>query len=263
MPGGNDNKLHLIINGKSLIFSLGYDNTPGNIKNETEFYFSYKPLTQETLSGRADIIGRIFLSGYFGAETNISILSESGNTDDSVFFGYMPNTLEVEKVEDFKIPTPYTNIATKVDGVAKHSVDIKKEVVDGVTFGAVMSFNDFGSWHNFLQINKEGGDYITFHRVGGDASKMEIAIGGEQKIPLQKIKLPIVNRGVYVQMSINFKSKTITVQMDDVIETIDINKYNISSYDNFMFGDSRCTKYTNFITNMWYWLGDTVDIKNQ
>lgn len=108
--------------------------------------------------------------------------------------------------------------------------------------------------------NGESKPYIGF--IGTDNGKtLAIDINGNHTDT--KIPLPLPNKGFYAFMSINLKSDTITVQIDD--KKYSMNGIGISADSKFTdiyYGDGYHKSPTNFITNMWYWIGDTVDIKN-
>ena len=271
----SDDMLNIIINGKELVINFDHRGIIEIIKNETEFYINTSVVkeTNEWVkggrlegqrnfgsnSGFLSSLARITLKGYFTPETNISILGKVNGSFNDEAYGYIQNSLEVEKVEDFKIPTPYTNIATKVDGVANHTVDIKKEVTDGITFGGIFSFSPLNDGGVILDVsNGKSKPYISFFRNG---KTLSISINGNYTNT--NIPFPLPNKGFYAFMSINLKSDTITVQIDD--KKYSMNGIGISADSKFTdisYGDYFRNSPTNFITNMWYWIGDTVDIKN-
>ena len=277
-------RIKISINGDIIELSLAIEDetdssyssrsTAKIIKNNSQFYVDFEQVLvdSEVLNSQHGYyphsrIAKVTLRGYFYQPLNISIL---GNTDEDFSneaFGYIQKSLNLVDLKPFKIPAPYTNVATKVDGLTHQPLDIKKNkpFTDGITFGAVMSYKAYVSWNNFLSItNDDDSHSFIFHRKGGyDIPDITI---NNNNFDIPDLTIPGSNKPFYVQMSINFKSNLITLTIDDKSKTIEIPNVRFKKDElcHIVFGDnSHSDTSLNFISDMWYWIGDTSDIEDK
>ena len=273
---GEKDRIQIMINGEPVEIEVNtmsentYDsNTAKVISNESEFFvkvkkieFEANTLNEQHPKYRYHKLARVFVSGFFYKPVNISILGKTDSDFDNEAFGYIQKSLEVENVKPFTIPAPYTDVATKIDGVANHSVVIKKDkpFTDGITMGALMSYKNFPNWGDLLKISdKDNNNVIVLHRKS-NSDHFCYSLGKGQDFDLE-LKVPETNKPFYAQMSLNFKTKTLVFTINGKSQTVELTAdIDPSKYNIIIFGDTAHNSDINFISDMWYWIGDTADI---
>ena len=261
-----DDHLQIKINGKDLILSTqnrSGDKKANIVRNDTLFYVDSN-IHHASFKGKDNLTITVILKGYFQLETNVSILGHQDQSLSDEAWAYIDHSLELEDIKPFKIPAPYTNVATKVPGFVNHSFVIKKDkpFTDGITFGAVMNYGSFATWGNLLEF-KGDKNFFALHR-DSDTNKLCLTnkLHDQQtRFDFRHIKLPEANRPFYAQFSINFKTKTITVTIDEISETIDLPNFDAAEFKDILFGDVAHKSPINYITNAWYWIGDTSELQ--
>ena len=264
--------IEILINGKMLKLDLANAgvntlNYAKIINNNTEFYANVKIIKKFNKNGLpgqnhnyAKIV-KVTLRGYFHEPLNVSVLGKTNQDFNDEAYGYVQHSLELVDIKPFEIPVPYTNVATEVGGIANHPFTIKKDkpFTDGITFGAVMNYASFATWGDLLKIQGTH-DFLAFHKQG-NANNLCVTTGRAGNISVPNVKLPENNRPFYAQFSINFKTKTVTVTIDKVSGTIDMPIFYASEFNRIMFGDAAHKSPINYITNAWYWIGDTANLQ--
>ena len=204
-------------------------------------------------------IAKVTLRGYFYQPLNISILGQTNEDFTNEAFGYIQKSLNLEDLKPFKIPAPYTNVATKIDGIAMgHETIIKtKDFKDGITFGGIFIYNNYKEKHehNPLMVYSNGVRFGLTYVY--QAKRWAYDNGSYNYISTDDLPVPEAGKPFYAQVSINFKLKIATFQIDDKKYSMEI-KSNDNPIDHIRFGGTDAV----ISDDMWYWIGDTSDIKD-
>ena len=268
--------IKILINGDIVELSLPIDNEQDNnytstntakvIKNNSQFYVDFEQVlfithnldNQHSKTGYSySKIAKVTLRGYFYQPLNISILGQTNEDFTNEAFGYIQKSLNLIDLKPFKIPVPYTNVATKVDGlIQQHDFKIKKDKIytDGITMGMITArkAGDFYPFSIHFNGTKPYTAFAFDHHKGQWACDLN---GQYTYIDNKLLPVPEINKPFYAQMSLNYKTKIATFQIDKHKYSMDISP---SKFNDFSFGGSA----TVFSSDMWYWIGDTADIKD-
>jgi len=249
----------ITINGKDIVIGH-FENYPrdvGVLTNNTSYNAAIKVLEFKgggSPSGKGDHhdIIEVTLSGYFTEIMNIAIIGEEKGQGE---LAYIQDSLELEKIIPFEIPEPYKNVATKIDGVVHQPVTINKSVTDGITMGAIMTAKSASTNFVFFNIGDKNPKLERYN------SHLRLSINGNAW-DISGVEFPSdMRKPFYVQMSINLKTETATFTINNKSTTIDFSpfkKYLSDTKEPIVFGDKN---QLNYMTNMWYWIGDTADIQ--
>ena len=272
--------LKILINGDELELDIDIweqsGKTPKNyakvIKNDTKYYVDLETVKyyDKVLDGQTDTsnvsrVVKVTLRGYFYEPLSISILGKTDQAFTNEAFGYIQHSLELVDIKPFEVPVPYRDVATELGvDVQGHTVEIKKKETykDGITMGGVFTMTTLGSNMYPLGIkigdgdpyeNKKPYEYLVF-----DKDKKQWAYdknGNYTYIPNNILPIPELNKPFYAQFSLNYKSRTATIQIEDKKHSFEIKP---SEFDRILFIND---KSEGFATNLWYWIGDTSDLE--
>ena len=273
-----EDRIKILVNGQPIEIQLniakekdnGYTDEDGKIiTNNSQYFadiekveFNGNTIKDQKTKYPYSKIAKVTLTGYFYEPLNISILGKTDQDFKDEAFGYIQKSLNLEDLKPFEIPAPYTNVATKVDGIAmKHETTIKTNPFkDGLTFGGLFMYETFGDRHEhtplvaFKPVTEGARFGLTYVYQAG---RWAFDTGEYHYISTDDLPVPAVGKPFYAQISLNFKSKTATFQINDKKFTMEI-KPNDKPIDHITFGG----KDTLISTNMWYWIGDTADIED-
>ena len=247
-----DDPLQIKINGKDLILSVQHGGSANAtiVKNDTIFYVD-SSIHHATLKGTDNMTITVTLKGYFPLETNISILGHQDEDLSNESWAYVVHSLELNDIKPFEIPVPYRNVATEIPGVLQgHGVTIKKDKTynDGITIGAIITATDLGKFAALGVHNDNSYEVLLFE----DGEWAYDKNGSNTNFSNDILPVPDLNKPFYVQLSLNYKSRTATIQVEDKKHNFAINP---SSFNSFFVGNNG------FATNLWYWIGDTSDLQ--